>query len=76
MAELPTYESTFEFETTDADRVLNTIVPDSTNQPYDIHTVIEHVVDEGDFLEVQPLFAPNIVIGFGRIEGRSVGIIA
>ncbi|MFS6530111.1 acyl-CoA carboxylase subunit beta [Microbacterium aurugineum] len=76
MAELPSYESTFEFETTDADRVLNTIVPDSTNQPYDIHTVIEHVVDEGDFLEVQPLFAPNIVIGFGRIEGRSVGIIA
>lgn len=76
MAELPTYESTFEFETTDADRALNTLVPDSTNQPYDIHTVIEHVVDEGDFLEVQPLFAPNIVIGFGRIEGRSVGIIA
>lgn len=76
MAELPSYESAFEFETTDADRVLNTIVPDSTNQPYDIHTVIEHVVDEGDFLEVQPLFAPNIVIGFGRVEGRSVGIIA
>ena len=76
MAELPSYEGVFEFETTDADRTLNTIIPDSANQPYDIHTVIEHVVDEGDFLEVQPLFAPNIVIGFGRIEGRSVGIIA
>jgi hypothetical protein len=76
MAELPSYESAFEFETTDADRTLNTIIPDSANQPYDIHTVIDHVVDDGDFLEVQPLFAPNIVIGFGRVEGRSVGIIA
>ena len=46
------------------------------NQPYDVHDVIEHIVDDGDFLEVQPLFAPNIVIGFARVEGRSVGIIA
>ena len=76
MAELPIYESGFEFETTDADRFLNTIVPDSANQPYDIHQVISHVVDNGEFLEVQPLFAPNIVIGFGRVEGRTVGIIA
>nr|WP_242519758.1 acyl-CoA carboxylase subunit beta [Microbacterium esteraromaticum] len=76
MAEVPAYDSAFEFETTDADHVLNTIIPDSPNQPYDIHTVIEHVVDGGEFLEVQPLFAPNIVIGFGRVEGRSVGIIA
>ncbi|MFS0733688.1 acyl-CoA carboxylase subunit beta [Microbacterium sp. 1P10UB] len=76
MAELPVYESAFEFETTDADRTLNTLIPDSPNQPYDIHTVISHIVDQGDFLEVQPLFAPNIVIGFGRVEGRTVGIIA
>lgn len=76
MAEIPNYESDFEFETTDADRTLNTIIPDSANQPYDIHTVIEHIVDDGEFIEVQPLFAPNIVIGLGRIEGRSVGIIA
>ncbi len=76
MAELPVYESAFEFETTDADRMLNTLIPDSPNQPYDIHTVISHIVDQGDFLEVQPLFAPNIVIGFGRVEGRTVGIIA
>jgi propionyl-CoA carboxylase beta chain len=76
MSELPSYEGVFEFETTDADRTLNTLIPDSANQPYDIKTVIEHVVDQGDFLEVQPLFAPNIVIGFGRIDGRSVGIIA
>jgi propionyl-CoA carboxylase beta chain len=76
MAELPVYESPFEFETTDADRYLNTIIPDSPNQPYDMHEVIRHIVDAEDFLEVQPLFAPNIVIGFGRVEGRSVGIIA
>lgn len=76
MAEIPAYASPFEFETTDADRTLNTLIPDSPNQPYDIHAVIERVVDEGVFLEVQPLFAPNIVIGFGRVEGRSVGIIA
>lgn len=76
LAELPVYESDVELETTDADRKLNTIIPDSPNQPYDVTTVIEHVVDHGDFLEVQPLFAPNIVIGFARVEGRTVGIIA
>lgn len=82
LAEIPVYETPFEFETTDADRSLNTIIPDSPNQPYDIHTVISGIVDPstgsgtGEFLEVQPLFAPNIVIGFGRIEGRTVGIIA
>lgn len=76
LAELPTFDTVVEMETTDADRVLDTIIPDSPNQPYDVTTVIEHIVDDGDFLEVQPLFAPNIVIGFGRIEGRPVGIIA
>ncbi|WP_417562157.1 acyl-CoA carboxylase subunit beta [Microbacterium sp.] len=76
MAEVPVYESGFEWETTDADRTLNTIIPDSPNQPYDIVQVIEHVVDNGDFIEIQPLFAPNIVVGFGRVEGRTVGIIA
>jgi propionyl-CoA carboxylase beta chain len=76
LAELPEYESEVELETTDSDRKLNTIIPDSPNQPYDVKTVIEHVVDNADFLEVQPLFAPNIVIGFARVEGRTVGIIA
>ncbi|NQX27058.1 acyl-CoA carboxylase subunit beta [Microbacteriaceae bacterium VKM Ac-2854] len=76
LAELPTFDTVIELETTDADRALDTIIPDSPNQPYDVTTVIEHIVDDGDFLEVQPLFAPNIVIGFGRIEGRPVGIIA
>jgi propionyl-CoA carboxylase beta chain len=55
---------------------LDTLVPDSNNAPYDIKTAITAVVDDGDFLEVQPLWAQNIVCGFGRVEGRSVGIVA
>jgi len=72
----PTYDHEADLEVTDEDRELDTIVPDSPNQPYDMHTVIEHVVDDGEFLEVQPLFAPNLVVGFGRVEGRSVGVVA
>src|SRR6476660_4327751 len=63
-------------EVTDDDRVLDTLIPDSPNQPYDMHTVIGSVVDDGEFLEVHPLFAPNIICGFGRVEGRSVGVVA
>ncbi|SCX51666.1 propionyl-CoA carboxylase carboxyltransferase subunit [Klenkia marina] len=61
---------------TDEDRELDTFVPDSANSPYDMHTVIEHVLDDGEFLEVQELFAPNILIGYGRVEGRPVGVVA
>jgi len=60
----------------DADRELDTVIPDSANQPYDMHQVIGHVLDDGEFLEVQPLYAQNIVVGFGRIEGRPVGVVA
>ncbi|MGH3910730.1 MAG: acyl-CoA carboxylase subunit beta, partial [Pseudonocardiaceae bacterium] len=61
---------------TDSDRELDTLIPDSANQPYDIHEVITRVVDEEEFLEVHELFAPNVVVGFGRVEGRSIGIVA
>ncbi|MDT0574456.1 carboxyl transferase domain-containing protein, partial [Streptomyces sp. DSM 3412] len=60
----------------DEDRELDTLVPDSANQPYDMHTVIEHVLDDGEFFETQALFAPNILTGFGRVEGHPVGIVA
>jgi propionyl-CoA carboxylase beta chain len=63
-------------ELTDLDRTLDTIIPDSPNQPYDMHDVITAVLDDEDFLEVQELFAPNILVGFGRVEGQSVGIVA
>jgi propionyl-CoA carboxylase beta chain len=71
----PSYDEPAELEITDADRQLDSLVPDSPNQPYDMHTVIESVLDDGEFLEVQALFAPNIVVGFGRVEGRSVGVV-
>ncbi|WP_024877807.1 acyl-CoA carboxylase subunit beta [Saccharomonospora piscinae] len=61
---------------TDTDLELDTLVPDSANQPYDMHEVISRVVDDGEFCEVHELFAPNIVVGFGRVEGRSVGVVA
>ena len=76
LADLPTYDADVELEITDLDRKLNGIVPDSPNQPYDVKDVIDIIVDDQEFLEVQPLYAPNIVIGFARVEGNPVGIIA
>ncbi|HEV7397450.1 MAG TPA: acyl-CoA carboxylase subunit beta, partial [Pyrinomonadaceae bacterium] len=55
---------------------LNTLVPEASNQPYDIRDVIKLVVDDGYFFEVQELHAPNICIGFARLGGQSVGIVA
>ena len=55
---------------------LDGVIPDSSNKPYDILEAIVPVLDDGDFFEIAPLYAPNIVIGFGRIGGRSVGIVA
>lgn len=59
-----------------ADAALNKMVPESANQPYDIRDVIHVVVDEGYFFEVQEFYAQNIVIGFARLGGYSVGIVA
>ncbi|SFQ21475.1 propionyl-CoA carboxylase beta chain [Amycolatopsis arida] len=61
---------------TDTDRELDTLIPDSPNQPYDMHEVITRVLDEGEFLEVHELFAPNVIVGFGRVDGHSVGVVA
>ncbi|WP_326946213.1 acyl-CoA carboxylase subunit beta [Amycolatopsis sp. NBC_01307] len=63
-------------DVTDADRELDTLIPDSPNTPYDMHEVINRVVDDGEFLEVHELFAPNIIVGFGRVDGQSVGVVA
>ena len=59
-----------------AEPSLDTLVPRSPNQPYDIKELILKVVDEGDFFEIQPDFARNIVIGFARMEGSTIGIVA
>jgi len=63
-------------EFTDEDYTLDSIIPDSPNQPYDMHRILEAILDEDEFLETQPLFAPNMITGFGRIEGHAVGIVA
>ncbi len=61
---------------TRAEESLNSIIPDNPNKPYDIKTVITYIVDDAEFFEVQEYFATNIVIGFARLNGRSVGIVA
>ena len=55
---------------------LNSIIPDNANQPYDIREVIEGVIDDGTFLEVHKNYAENIVVGFARLAGKSIGIVA
>jgi len=55
---------------------LDTLVPDSPNKPYDMHELINKVVDDGDFFELKPDFAGNILIGFGRMGGSTVGVVA
>ena len=59
-----------------ADAALDSIVPDDPRKPYDMHGVIRGVVDDGEFLEIQPGWARNIIVGFARLDGRSVGIVA
>src|SRR5260370_5855967 len=55
---------------------LNSIVPEASNQPYDIREVIDAIADDGYFFEVHRDYAPNIVVGFARLDGRPVGIVA
>ncbi len=63
-------------EITDVDAELDGLIPDSPNQPYDMHAVITRILDDGEFLEIHSGFARNIVVGFGRVEGASVGVVA
>jgi len=58
------------------DAALDTLVPEQPNQPYDMHDLIRTVVDDGGFLEVHRRYAQNIIVGFARLGGRSVGIVA
>lgn len=62
--------------TFESDESLDTIIPDDPRQPYDVRDVIARIVDHADFMEVHETFAENIVVGFARIAGRSIGIIA
>jgi propionyl-CoA carboxylase beta subunit len=69
--ELPTRDSPDRAEAS-----LDTLIPDNPNKPYDIKELILKVVDEGDFFEIQEAFAKNIVTGFARMEGRTIGVVA
>src|SRR6476646_8993612 len=75
LEEPPAYEGGGSLEVTEEDRWLDTCIPDSPNQPYDMHEVIRHVVDDEEFLEVQPIFAPNIITGFARVDGMPIGVV-
>ena len=55
---------------------LDTLIPANANQPYDMQEVVRKVLDEGEFFEIQPTHAANIIVGFGRVEGRTVGVVA
>ncbi|MEJ6019901.1 acyl-CoA carboxylase subunit beta [Corynebacterium sp. H113] len=69
-------EGSIQDNITETDLELDTLIPDSANMPYDIKDVITRLSDDGDFLEIQEDYAQNIVIGYGRVEGRSVGFVA
>ncbi|MCB8836872.1 acyl-CoA carboxylase subunit beta [Aurantimonas sp. VKM B-3413] len=72
----PVPELDYTQSVTEEDPSLDTLVPDNANKPYDMKELIRKTVDEADFFEIQESFAKNLVTGFGRIEGRTVGIVA
>ncbi|MDQ7905090.1 acyl-CoA carboxylase subunit beta, partial [Phytohabitans sp. ZYX-F-186] len=76
MDDAPAFPAPSFLDVGEEDLVLDTLIPDSANQPYDMHRVVEHVLDDGEFLEVHALYAQNIVVGFGRVEGHPVGVVA
>ncbi len=76
LSDPPVYGAATDLETTEDDLALDTVIPDSPNTPYDMHKVIEAVLDDGEFCEVQAMYAPNILVGFGRVDGHSVGVVA
>jgi len=76
LEEPPRLDVDADLEIGPTDAELDTIIPDSPNQPYDMHDVITGVLDDGEFLEIHALFAPNMVVGFGRVEGSPAGVVA
>jgi len=71
----PLYEELHE-DVVGPDESLNSIVPENARTPYDMHDIIRKVVDQGDFMEVQEHYAPNLIVGFGRMEGSTIGVVA
>ncbi|HEV3380181.1 MAG TPA: acyl-CoA carboxylase subunit beta [Trebonia sp.] len=74
--EPPALPAAVDYAITGTDEELDALIPDSANQPYDMHRVIEAVADDGIFTEIHANFAPNIIVGFGRVAGAPVGVVA
>ena len=74
--ELPARPAEPVLAVTAADEELDALIPDAPNQPYDMHQVIGTVLDDGEFCEIHAGFAPNIIVGFGRVAGSPVGVVA
>ncbi|SIS21137.1 acyl-CoA carboxylase subunit beta [Williamsia sterculiae] len=72
----PVINPGLEPEVTESDLTLNSFLPDSDNASYDMHDIIVRLFDDGAFHEISELFAPNLITGFARIDGRSVGVVA
>ncbi|HWG25460.1 acyl-CoA carboxylase subunit beta, partial [Actinospica sp.] len=76
LSDPPAWQADTDLEVTETDLALNNLIPNSSNTPYDMHSAITAVLDDGEFAEVHALFAPNIIVGFGRVDGHSVGLVA
>ena len=76
LSDPPSYEMVADLEITPDDEVLDTLVPESDNQPYDMRQVMESLLDDGDFLELSPDFAGNVITALGSVEGHPVGVVA
>lgn len=74
LADVPVTSTTDPADRMDPD--LDAVVPDEPQKPYDMHDVLRRIVDDGDFFEIQPAWAANIIVGFARIGGRAAGIVA
>ena len=72
----PEYANTASQELTRQDLALDELIPDAQTRAYDMRQVVEAVLDDAEFLEIQPDFGPNMICGFGRVEGHSVGVVA
>lgn len=70
------FDTDVDLDFTDRDRSLDVLIPDNPSHAYDMREIIRTVIDDDEFCEVMELYAPNIICGFGRVEGRSIGIVA
>jgi len=76
LADPPAWPEEAVLEVTDEDQELNRLIPDSDTQPYDMHVLLEHILDDGEMLAIQAGYATNMITAFGTVEGHPVGVVA